>query len=58
MKGEIKSYSSIDLLELMGPAEGQYVLTLGLQGAAGPLACGSTITDNYANDMNLNCGTN
>ena len=47
---EIKSYTSEEILELIGPAETQYTLTLGLQGAVGALPCGTTITDGDAND--------
>jgi len=49
----IATYDSASLQARLGPAEAQYgdqVIVASLEGAQGPLACGTTIVDGDAND--------
>ena len=50
----VRSWSPELLRSLLGPAEAQYgeqVLILGLEGNQGSLACGSTVVDQSADDL-------
>jgi len=51
--GSVVSLTTRHVAELLGPAEAQYAeqLTLGLVGDQGSLACGTTIVDQDANDI-------
>jgi len=54
MSVSISSYDAERLRERLGPAEAQYgdqVLVAALDGNLGPLACGTTIVDGDANDL-------
>jgi hypothetical protein len=55
----VRRWSSDEVRYLLGPAEAQYgqSLVLGFEGNDGPIACGGTIVDQSADDLEPGLGT-
>ena len=56
-KSSIRTIDPASLRALLGPAEAQYEqIALSMEGAQGPIACGSTVVDGSADDFHGGAG--